>query len=434
MSSAVPSSAAFPASPASVPPSRQAPRSGWRTGVGVAAAVLACGVAGAAAGGVGFIPAKPGDFQTTAPYVILADVDSGSVLFEKNSEVPTPPSSMAKMMTVEVVFHELTLGHIKPDDEFTVSEDAWRRGGAPSHTSSMFVPLHSRVRVDDLLHGAIIMSGNDACITLAEGVAGNEAAFVEMMNKRARELHLTHSYFTNATGLPDPAQKVTVRDLARLARHIIRTYPEYYRIFGEHEFTWNKIRQQNRNPLLTMNIGADGLKTGFTNDGGYGLAGSTVQNGTRLLVVVNGLKSVKERGDEAKKIIEFGYRGFETRPMFTAGQVIGSAKLFGGSSGSVPLVADGPVSVLMPKNAGERLTAKIVYSGPVPAPVTHGQEIASLNVYRGDMLVGEWPLFAAEDVGAGNLPHRAFDAASELVIGLFRFGDAKKASRTVAQQ
>lgn len=382
--------------------------------------------AAAAPGGLGFVAAKPNDFQTAAPYVILLEVESGSVLFEKNADVPTPPSSMAKLMTMEVVFNEITQGRIKTDDEYTVSEDAWRRGGAPSHTSSMFVPIHSKVRVEDLLKGAIVMSGNDACLTLAEGIAGNESAFVGMMNDRARQLHLTRSYFTNATGLPDPAQKVTVRDLARLARHIIRTYPDFYPIFGEREFTWNKIRQQNRNPLLTMNIGADGLKTGFTNEGGYGLVGSTVQNGSRLLVVVNGLKTAKERGEEARKIIEFGYRGFEPKPLFAAGQVVGTAKLFGGASGSVPLVGEGPISVLMPKNASERLTAKIVYSGPVPAPVKRGQEIASLNVYRGSMMVAETPLFAAEDVGPGNLPRRAFDAATELVIGLFRFGDPPK--------
>jgi D-alanyl-D-alanine carboxypeptidase (penicillin-binding protein 5/6) len=309
-----------------------------------------------------------------------------------------------------------------------VSEDAWRRGGAPSHTSSMFAPIHSRVRVEDLLHGAIVMSGNDACIALAEGIAGNETSFVTMMNGRARELRLTKSYFTNATGLPDPAQKVSVRDLARLARHIIRTYPDFYPIFGEHEFTWNKIRQQNRNPLLTMNIGADGMKTGFTNEGGYGLVGSTVQNGTRLIVVVNGLKTAKERADEAKKIIEFGYRGFEAKPLFEAGQVVGTARLFGGASTSVPLVGEGPISVLMPKNGTERLMAQIVYSGPVPAPIKRGQQIASLNIYRGNLLVAETPLFAAEDVGRGNLSRRAFDAATELVIGLFRFERLKKMS------
>jgi D-alanyl-D-alanine carboxypeptidase (penicillin-binding protein 5/6) len=231
---------------------------------------------------------------------------------------------------------------------------------------------------------------------------------------------LTKSYFTNATGLPDPAQKVTVRELARLARHIIRTYPDFYGIYGEREFTWNKIRQQNRNPLLTMNLGADGMKTGFTVDGGYGLVGSTVQNGTRLIVVVNGLRTAKERADEAKKIIEFGYRSFESKPLFEAGQIVGYAKLFGGASGSVALKGEGPIGVLVPKNATERVAAKIVYSGPVPAPVMQGQQIANLNVYRGERMVAEVPLFAAESVGRGNLPRRAFDAATELVIGLFR--------------
>ena len=381
--------------------------------------------AAAAPSAIGLIGSKKDDFPTAAPYAILLDVESGTVLFEKGADVPTPPSSMAKLMTTEVVFNELKQGRIKIEDEYLVSEDAWRRGGAPSHTSSMFAPIHSRVRVEDLLRGAIVMSGNDACIALAEGIAGNEPAFVEMMNKRAHELRLTKSYFTNSTGLPDPAQKMTVRELARLARHIIRSYPDFYPIYGQHEFTWNKIRQQNRNPLLTMNLGADGMKTGFTQDGGYGLVGSAVQNGMRLIVVVNGLRTAKERADEAKKILEFGYRGFESKPLFAAGQIVGYAKLFGGASGSVALVGEGAIGVLMPKNGSERVSAKIVYSGPVPAPIKQGQQIGYLNIYRGERAVAEVPLFAAESVGRGNLPQRAFDAASELVIGLFRTGTKK---------
>src|SRR3984957_5946179 len=274
-----------------------------------ALAIVGCPITAAAApSNIGLVNTKSTDFQTAAPYVILLDADSGTVLFEKKTAVPPPPSSMAKLMTTEVVFNELKQGRIKLQDEYIVSEDAWRRGGAPSHTSSMFAPIRSRVRVEDLLQGAVVVSGNDACIALAEGIAGNEPAFVEMMNKRARELGLTKSYFTNSTGLPDPAQKVTVRELGRLARHIIRNYPNYYRFYGLPEFTWNKIRQVNRNPLLTMNLGADGLKTGFTVDGGYGMVGSAVQNGLRLIVVVNGLKSAKERGDEAKRLLEFGFK------------------------------------------------------------------------------------------------------------------------------
>jgi D-alanyl-D-alanine carboxypeptidase (penicillin-binding protein 5/6) len=285
----------------------------------------------AAPANMGFVGGKSGsggDFQTTAPYAILLDAASGTVLFEKSADTPTPPSSMVKLMTSEIVFNELKQGRIKLDTEYLVSEDAWRRGGAPSHTSSMFAAIHSRVRVEDLIQGAVVQSGNDACIALAEGIAGNEPAFVKMMNKRARELGLQKAYFTNSTGLPDPAQKVSVRELGRLARHLIRTYPEYYRYYGENEFTWNRIRQLNRNPLLTMNVGADGLKTGFTNEGGYGMVGSAVQNGLRLIVVVNGFKSAKERGDEAKRLLEFGFKGFDSRPLFNDGQVVGDAKLF----------------------------------------------------------------------------------------------------------
>jgi serine-type D-Ala-D-Ala carboxypeptidase (penicillin-binding protein 5/6) len=393
----------------------------------LAALVLAgCAAAAVAApNNIGLVTAKKDDFQTIAPYAILIDAESGTVLFEKSADEPTAPSSMAKLMTAEVVFNELKEHRIKLDDEYIISEDAWRRGGAPSHTSSMFAPIHSRVRVEDLIQGAVVLSGNDACIALAEGIAGNEPAFVEMMNKRAHELGLTKSYFTNATGLPDPAQKVTVRELSRLARHIIRTYPDFYRYFGEPEFTWNKIRQQNRNPLLTLNIGADGLKTGYTIDGGYGLAGSAVQNGTRLLVVVNGLKTIKDRADETKKLLEFGFRGFESKKLFAQGAVLGYAKLFGGASGSVPLVGDGEIGVLLPRNSTERVIAKIVYSGPVPAPVKQGQQIGNLNLLRGDSVVAEVPLFAAESVERGNLPQRALDAAAELVIGLFRFGPKK---------
>jgi serine-type D-Ala-D-Ala carboxypeptidase (penicillin-binding protein 5/6) len=368
---------------------------------------------------------KSTDFQTTAPYVILLDAETGTVLFEKYADTPTPPSSMAKLMTSEVVFNELKQGRIQLDTEYLVSEDAWRRGGAPSHTSSMFAAIHSRVRVEDLIQGAVVQSGNDACITLAEGIAGNEQAFVAMMNKRARELGLQKAYFTNSTGLPDPAQKVTVRELGRLARHIIRTYPEFYRYYGEHDFTWNKIHQPNRNPLLASYVGADGLKTGFTVDGGYGMVGSAVQNGLRLIVVVNGLKSAKERGDEAKRLLDFGFKGFDARPLFNDGQVVGVAKLFGGASGRVSLVGQGPISVLMPKNSSDHLSAKIVYAGPIPAPVTIGQQVANLNVYRGDSLVLEAPLYAAESVERGNLRQRAFDGAAELVIGLFRMGTKK---------
>lgn len=391
-------------------------RSAWP--LALAAAVL-CGLTASAGAQA---QKSPDTFQTSAPHAILIDADTDTVLFEKNADQFMFPASLNKLMTMALVFHELQEGRLTLDTEFTVSENAWRRGGAPSRGSSTYVALHSKVKVRDLIQGVIIQSGNDACIVLAEGIAGTEAAFADMMNKRAREIGLTKSNFTNSTGLHDPDLKVTARELAKLAQHLIQTYPEFYKIYGEREFTWNKIRQQNRNPLLTMNIGADGLKTGFTNEAGYGLVGSAVQNGLRLIVVVNGLKSAKERAEEGRKLLEWGFKGFESRPLFADGEAIGDAKLYGGATGRVPLTAGKAVKLLVPKNATEKIIARIVYTGPVAAPVEKGQPIGKLKVSRGENIVLEVPLQAAEGVSRGNMAQRAFDAASELVVGLFRAG------------
>ena len=358
----------------------------------------------------------------SAPHAILIDAENGGVLFERDPDQLIFPASLAKLMTAEYVFHELKEGRIKLTDEYTVSENAWRKGGAPSHGSTMFAAIHSKIPVDDLLHGMIVQSGNDACIVLAEGLAGNEADFADKMTQRAREIGLAKSVFTNSNGLPDPGTHVTTRELGILARHIILDYPELYKIFGQADFTWNKIRQPNRNPLLGAVTGADGLKTGFTKEAGYGLVGSAVQDGLRLIVVVNGLKSAKERADEAKKLLEWGFRSFEQRNLFAAGQIIGSAKVYGGASGSVPLQAPGLVKMMVPKSGGEKLIARIVYQGPVPAPVTQGQPIGLLKVWRDDKLVLQVPLKAAESVGKGNMPGRAIDAVTEMVIALFRAG------------
>ena len=365
---------------------------------------------------------KKEEFATAAPYAILIDADSGSVLFEKAADQATPPSSMAKLMTSEVVFHELTESKLKLDDEFQISEDAWRRGGAPSHTSSMFAPIYSRVRVQDLLTAAIVQSANDACIALAQGIAGNETAFAMKMNARAKEIGLTSSNFTNATGLPDPGLKSTVRDLAKLAQYLIKTYPDFYKYYGEKEFTWNKIRQQNRNPLLAMNIGADGLKTGYTEDGGYGLVGSAERDGLRLIVVINGLKSEKERGEEGRRLLEWGFHGFETKMLFAEGQIVGEARLFGGEQMHVPLVGQDVIALMVPRGNNDRISAKVVYNGPVLAPVARGQPIGKLRVSRGDRVALEAPLIAAESVGRGGMARRALDAVGELVIGLIRSG------------
>ena len=388
-----------------------------------AAAVVICAVASAVAAPNPVSGPKASDgYQTAAAHAILIEADSGSVLFEKTADDLIPPASLSKLMTQEVVFNEIKQGRLKPTTEFIVSTNAWRRGGAPSHTSSMFIPIHSKVSVDDLLHGAIIQSANDACIALAEGISGNESTFAELMTKRARELGLTKSTFGNSTGLPDPRQLMTSRELGKLARHIIETYPDYYKYYSEREFTWNKIRQYNRNPLLPMTIGADGLKTGFTKEAGYGLVGSAVQNGLRLIVVVNGLRSEKERADEAKKLLEWGFHSFQSGVLFAEGQEIAQAKLYGGVRGHVPLTARKEVRLMVPRGSRDKIIARVVYSGPVRAPVQQGQKIGLLKVWRGESVVLEVPLQAAESVDTGSMPQRAFDAATELVLGLFRAG------------
>lgn len=367
-----------------------------------------------------------GGFDGDAPTAILIEASSGSVLFEKNADELRAPSSMLKLMTAEVVFNAINKGEIKLNDEYRVSENAWRKGGAPSGTSTMFAAINSKVPVSDLLHGAIIQSGNDACIVLAEAIAGNERAFAtENMTKRARELGLTQSTFANSNGLPDPGNKMTVRELAKLARHVIQTYPEMYKLFGEREFTWNKIRQQNRNPLLLSLEGADGLKTGFTKEGGYGMVGSAVQNGMRLIVVVNGLEDPDDRASEAKKMLEWGFRNFEARTLFAPQQPVGYAKVFGGESRSVKLASPQPIKVMVHKNGSDKLIARVVYNGPVRAPIESGQQVGLVKVWRGTNIAMEAPIYAAEPVAAGSTMRRAIDGASELVIGMFRAGAEK---------
>jgi D-alanyl-D-alanine carboxypeptidase (penicillin-binding protein 5/6) len=290
----------------------------------------------------------------------------------------------------------------------------------------MFAAINSKVSVSDLLHGAIIQSGNDACIALAEGMAGNERTFAaEMMTKRARELGLTKSTFANSNGLPDSGNKMTVRELATLARYVIQTYPEFYKLFGEREFTWNKIRQQNRNPLLLSLEGADGLKTGYTKEGGYGMIGSAVQNGLRLIVVVNGLEDPDDRASEAKKMLEWGFRNFEARTLFAPQQPIGYAKVFGGESRSLKLASPEPIKVMVQKNGTDKLIARVVYNGPVRAPVEPGQKVGVVRVWRGGNIAMEAPVYAAEAVARGSTVRRAIDGASELVIGMFRAGAEK---------
>src|SRR6201746_2314605 len=391
----------------------------------VAVGVICGGVAFGANNSVQGAKKEDGRYDTDAPTAILIEASSGSVLFEKNADELRAPSSMMTLMTTEVVFRAVRQGDIKLTDQYVVSENAWRRGGAPAGGPTMFAAIHSRVPVDDLLHGAIIQNGNDSCMILAEGIAGSEKAFAEMMTKRARELGLTKSTFANASGLPDPGNRMTARELGKLARNIIQTYPDFYKLFNEREFIWNKIRQQNRNALLNSLEGADGLKIGYTKEGGYGMVGSAMQNGMRLIVVVNGVEHPDDRVTEAKKLLEWGFRNFEARTLFAAQQPVGYAKVFGGESRSIKLASPEPIKVMGQKNGSDKLIARIVYNGPVRAPIEPGQRVGLVKVWRGANIAVEAPVYAAEAVGAGSTVRRAIDGASELVIGVFRAGAEK---------
>ncbi|CAH1661929.1 D-alanyl-D-alanine carboxypeptidase [Hyphomicrobiales bacterium] len=360
------------------------------------------------------------DFRSAAPHAILMDHGSGTVLYEKAADTLMIPASMAKVMTAELLFREIKEGRITFDTEFVVSENAWRRGGAPSGGSAMYAALGSSVKVIDLLQGLAIQSGNDASIVIAEGIAGNEANFARMMTDRARELGLSRSTFMNSTGLDDPDQRTTARDLAMLTAHIIRTYPDLYAYFGKPEFTWNKIRQLNRNPLIAMNIGADGVKTGYLKEAGYGLIGSAVGGGRRLIVVVNGLKTARERADDARRLLDWGFRSFETRRLFGANVEVGEASVYGGVESSVGLVSPNPIEVLIPRGSADKLVAKIVYTGPLMPPVAAGKEVARFKVTRGDVEVLDLPLVTARAVERGSISQRAFGAMFELSTGFIR--------------
>jgi D-alanyl-D-alanine carboxypeptidase (penicillin-binding protein 5/6) len=362
-------------------------------------------------------PSVAQEFDTKAKFAVLMDYESGTLLFHKAADDPLEPASMAKLMTVAVVFDELQRGRLSMDDEFFISEHAWRDGGASSGGSTMFAELNSKVKVGDLLRSVIIQSGNDAAIALAEGIGGTEDTFAKMMNQLGREIGLTGSNFVNSTGLPDPNQYSTARDLATLGRFIIAQFPEYYPIFSEPEFTWNKIRQENRNSLVEMGIGVDGLKTGHTEAAGYGTVVSTAAAGRRLIAVLHGLKSMNERAEEARKLVTWGTRGFELIPVFPAGTVVAHANVWGGKEPQVGLVGKGDIDLFIPKGAQNCPTATVTYRGPLIPPVQQGAEVAKLNVMCNDTVVQVTPLYAAETVEEGDLFRKALDALKELTLG-----------------
>jgi len=350
--------------------------------------------------------------ETPAKQVLLIDFDTGAILFEKNADELMPPASMSKLMTVTMIMERLKDGSLKMEDTFPVSEKAWRKGG-----SKMFVEVNKRVAVQDLLRGIIIQSGNDACIVVAEALGGSEEAFAQSMTERAREIGLEKSTFRNATGWPDPNHRMTARDLATLAKYIIKSFPQYYGIFSEKSFTFSKIKQGNRNPLLYSNTGADGLKTGHTEESGYGLTGSAKRGERRLIIVVNGLNSAKQRGRESERILEWGFREFDNYALFKKDQEVAKARVWLGAKDLVPLMVDEDLTVTMSRKNRRSMQVKLVYNEPVPAPIIKGTPIARLVISAPEMDNIEVPLLAAENVERPGLFKRVTSAIKYVLFG-----------------
>ena len=323
------------------------------------------------------VPASKAEdvFETNAKAAFLIDLETDQVLFEKNPDQPLPPASMSKLMTAYMVLEQLEDGRLKMDDTLPISEKAWKKGG-----SKMFVEVGKRARVDDLLRGIIILSGNDACIVIAEGLAGSEANFARDMTEKGKEIGLTGSTFKNASGWPDPGHLMTARDLATLARRLIEDFPDYYDMFSERDFEYSDIRQPNRNLLLGRVPGVDGLKTGHTEEAGYGLVASAIRDDRRLISVAVGLDSAQARALENERLLEYGFRRFRNFSLITSGEEIEHASVWLGSEPTVPLVVDRDIKITLSEQSRRALKVKLMYETPVPAPVAAGDRLASLMI------------------------------------------------------
>lgn len=363
------------------------------------------------------MPRSASAMETAAEYAILMDYDTGTVLWGKNIDEEMYPASMSKLMTLEMLFNALREGTVSMDDEFRISEYAWRAGGAASGSSTMFADLNSYVPVHAILRGIIVQSGNDACIATAEALSGSESAFAEAMNERAKKLGLNNSHFMNSTGWPHPEHVTTAHDLALLARHLIKDFPEYYPMFRELDFTWNGIRQGNRNPALYLDPTVDGLKTGHTQASGYGLVASAQRRGQRLILVVNGLQSEKARADESAKLLDWGFRSFKRYDLFTAGTPIDNAPVWQGTYEQVPLVAKTDISVIMSPQQRKDMKVTVAYDTPIVAPVTAGQEVGVLKIEAPDMPVQEHKLYAGGAVERQGIFARAMGGLKHMILG-----------------
>jgi D-alanyl-D-alanine carboxypeptidase (penicillin-binding protein 5/6) len=356
-------------------------------------------------------------FETEAKQAILYDTANDAVLFAKDADTPFPPASLAKLMTLGVAFDEMKRGWISPATPYRVSEHAWRTGGGPARTTSMFAKLNTDVPAQDLIRGVAIVSGSDAAIALAEGMAKTEGDFAERMNALGKEIGLTNSTFVNATGLPAPGQQTTVRDLSRIATYLAVRHPDFYKVFSEPFLDWNRIKQTNRNPLFGQYDGVDGLMIGSVAEQGHMIAVSALRNGKRLVAVLAGLPDDAVRVKAAKALLDLGFNGYIERELFLPNAKIADAQVFGGTSRSVRLVSPDLVRLPVPKDGDSRLTARAVYRGPVTAPVARGDRIGTLRIWRDGLLQREVPLVADEDVAEGTLLRRAFDATYELAAG-----------------
>jgi D-alanyl-D-alanine carboxypeptidase (penicillin-binding protein 5/6) len=357
-------------------------------------------------------------FQTEATHAVIMDFDTGQILFDRDGDVAMPPASMSKLMTVLMAFEAIESGTLSLDDELPVSEYAWRTGGAASGSSTMFLEVNSRARVEDLLRGIIIQSGNDACIVIAEALAGSESAFADMMTDRARELGMENATFANSTGWPHPDHRISAADLARLARIMIANHPDLYTIWAEREFTYNGIRQFNRNPLLGIFDGADGLKTGHTEESGYGLVGTAVRNGERRIIVFNGMQSNSDRASEAERMMRAALSDFAVYDLFASGDAVDhQATVFMGEVDTVGVRVDVDVQIALHRRARRDMSVSVVYDGPLAAPVTEGDQIGMLVVEAPGYETQEFPLVAAETVARKGVMGRIGAAIAHMIRG-----------------
>lgn len=356
-------------------------------------------------------------FDTTAEYAVLMDYETGTILWGKKPDEQMHPASMSKLMTLDMLFGAIRDGSVDLDDDFKISENAWRKGGAASGSSTMFADLNTTVPVHAIIRGIIVQSGNDACIATAEALSGSESAFAEAMTERGKEIGLTNSNFTNSTGWPEEDHLMTPHDLATLARHLIMEFPEYYPIFKETDFTWNGIKQGNRNPALYLDPSVDGLKTGHTEASGYGLVASAKRGDQRLILVLNGLPSEKVRADESVRLLDWGFRSFKHYKLFTAGTPIENAPVWQGTYGEVPLVSQSDVDVILSTDQRKNMKVSVVYQTPVAAPVEAGQRVGSIRIEAPDMPVREFPLVAGGAVERQGIFGRAMGALKHMILG-----------------